>query len=290
MNLKKYIRYIIRNVLETKEKETISDCLIRHKLNIYRKLNTKEYTIDDLKRGLIEIGLKEGDTICVHSSWRSFIGFNINPEDLINLLFEIIGENGNILMPSYGYKEDVFDIRSTPSNAGVVTEVFRNMDGVIRSNNIQFSICAKGPKSYDLVKEHSLSNYAFDKNSPYYKLMEHNGKILMMGLGKTPHKHSIFHCSTYFLKDEIEFYSNIFRYMRSIRYMDNDCIKSREVIDRIPGCKNNKRAMKKAFKLIPKNSVSRSKIGFLNLVIYDSKEAFDTVVKLGRSGYFIYKV
>lgn len=35
---------------------------------------------------------------------------------------------------------------------------------------------------------------------------EYNAKVLLMGMGKRPHKISVFHCASYSLKDSIPYY------------------------------------------------------------------------------------
>lgn len=290
MNIKNKFRKYIRRILSVKSKETISDAIYRHKLNFFKTINRRTFTLEDLKVALTNMDIKKGDILYVHSCWRSFIGFNISPQDFIKLLLEVVGDEGTILMPCYGYKDEIFDINNTPSHAGIVTEIFRNMEGVIRSNNAHFSICAKGREAENLTKDHFESKYAFDEKSPYYKGIVKNSKVMMIGLGKKPHKHSVFHCATYSLRKEVNYYERVFNNKRIIQYIYKDQILSREIVDRIEQCRNHKGKMKKAFKLLPTQYKSIKKIGFLDIIVYDTKPAYEVIIDMAQKGEFIYKI
>lgn len=230
----------------------------------------------------------EGDIIFVHSSWRSFIGFDLTPQDFIDLLLELVGEQGTILMPSYGYKNEVFDVKNTKSSAGIITEIFRKNENVIRSNNPQFSVSAKGKDAKILLSCHEQSKFAFDQYSPYYLALEKNAKILLVGLGKKPHKHSIFHCATYFMKNTSIFYENVFNYEVCLKYIIDDNIFSRTYIDRKPEFQNDKKNMRKAYQKISPY-VKKDKIGYLDLAIYDAQKAFDIAIEMEKENSYLYK-
>ena len=111
---------------------------------------TKQKLIEDLKK----IGIKSGDSVLVHSS-LSKIGFVVGgPETIVNALFEVVGETGTLLFPSFPAKgrnktyleeHPFFDIVNTPSQMGSVTEYFRKLPNVFRSFHPTDAVCAKGP-------------------------------------------------------------------------------------------------------------------------------------------------
>ncbi len=288
--MKIILRKLLRCMLKVRSKETINDSLNRHKLTFLKKINKKSFTLEDLKKELISLEIKNGDILFIHSSWRSFIGFSINPQDFIDLLFDLVGKEGTILMPAYGYKDEIFDISKTNSRAGVISEIFRNNDGVLRSNNPHFSVCAKGKDAKNLIEKHGESEYAFDNKSPYYLALEKKSKILLVGLGKVPHKHTIFHCATYSLKDEVDYYKRIFDFRRKIQVKENSQIIYKEIIDRIPECKNDFKKMRKAFQKLPLKSVRKSRIGYLDLIIYDANDAYNIVREMGKNEDYVYKL
>ena len=211
--------------------------------NIYyvyavKKFNKKKFTVKDFKESLVNMGLKKGDTVIVHSAWRSFIGFEGRPQDVIDSIKNIIGEEGNILMPAFTDNFEVFKYNDK-SCAGVITEVFRNNKDVQRSLNNMFSMCAYGKKSTLYLSEHIDSNYCFDDKSPYYKATQDDAKILLLGLGKKPHKITLFHCASYALKDKLSYYKNVYSYKKNVTIYDQNNKKiNKAIIDRLPTFQN----------------------------------------------------
>src|ERR1043165_5143222 len=142
---------------------------------------TKEQLITDLKK----IGLKENDSVLVHSS-MSKIGFvNGGPQTIIEALSEAVGSGGTLLFPAFpasGRNKDhleetpLFDIRNTPSRMGAITEYFRKMNGVRRSFHPTDSICAKGPLAEYYTDSHYGQLTPYNENSPFRKLCGKGGK------------------------------------------------------------------------------------------------------------------
>jgi len=158
-------------------------------------LTESEFTtilIDDL-------GLKEGDTILVHSSIDQLnLGFDVGK--VLPIIQRITGEKGTLLFPTYprlkSYeflsRGEVFDVRRTPSYAGLLSEVARRHRTALRSLHPTKSVCAIGQHARELVSTHQCSSYPYDRCSPYYKLMEYGGKAI--GLGVSTDKLSFVHC------------------------------------------------------------------------------------------------
>lgn len=147
------------------------------------------------KNGLLndlqKIGVKKGDSLLVHSSLSKIGYVNGGAKTVINALLETIGEEGNLLMPSfpadtfhkaYLQKNPVFDIQNTSSNTGAITELFRKTEGVKRSFHPTDAVCVKGPLATYFTKDHFGQLTPYNKFSPFYKLYEKQGKILMLGV------------------------------------------------------------------------------------------------------------
>ena len=151
-----------------------------------------------LLRVFKDIGICEGDLVCVHSRFSSLGYVKGGPEAFIAALLDSVGPAGTIMMPtfsmsgsmlSYVESGEVFDVRNTPSKVGLVTETFRKIPGVIRSLHPTNSVAAKGPLSLELVKEHDKSNTPYGNHTPYGRLKSMKGKILMVNT----HVHSFLH-------------------------------------------------------------------------------------------------
>lgn len=74
----------------------------------------------------------------------------------------------------------------------------------MRSCFPKFSMCGYGKHAEEILNKHKNSLYQFDENSPYsIATKEYNAKVLLMGMGKRPHKITVFHCASYALTSMI---------------------------------------------------------------------------------------
>ena len=147
---------------------------------------SKAQLVEDLKK----IGIKEGDSVLVHSS-MSKIGFvNGGPKTIVDALLEVIGNSGTLLFPTFSAagrnkthleEHPYFDIKNTPSQMGAVTEYFRKLNNVYRSFHPTDSICALGPLAEYYTNSHFGQLTPYNEFSPFRKLCAKNGKILMLG-------------------------------------------------------------------------------------------------------------
>ena len=115
----------------------------------------------------------------VHSAWERAGPLAASPAALIAALQEAVGPSGTLCMPAYPRLRPtepiVFDLRRTPSNAGLVSEVFRRMPGALRSRQLR-TVASLGPLAEELTGEHHHSPYASGKTSPYAKLADVHGR------------------------------------------------------------------------------------------------------------------
>lgn len=285
--MKKVIKAAIKNALCMRVGETFSDYLDRKKHSFQRKINKKHFEIQDLEETLVARGLKKGDTVIVHSAWRSFIGFSGTPLDVINTIRKIVGDNGTIIMPTFCANKEEFYYDS-PSSAGYITEVFRRDHNTIRSLNNVFSMSAQGPKAKIYTKDHIKSKYYFDNKSPYKKCIEDNAKILLLGLGRKPHKISLFHCVTYDIRNKLDIYDIYHNNKRGIIQNKNNEILNVRYVDRNKGIQNNKRRFRKLFQaILDKNDYSR--INLLDIYLFESKSYYNKAKEyIIKNNYNIY--
>ena len=144
----------------------------------------KETLVDDLKR----IGIKKGDRVFLHSSYKS-IGLNSgNPQDVIDSFMEVLGENGCLGMPVFSFcfsNEKPFDIESSQSKVGIIPEFFRKMKGVSRSFSPSHSTVFYGKYAEHFSRGAEFKPpYSFE--GPFGKLYDLNFKIVMLGCGLAP--------------------------------------------------------------------------------------------------------
>lgn len=136
------------------------------------------------------LGIKAGDVVMVHSSFDRFEGFHGKATDVILSLQATVGPKGTLLMPTipftgtavdYAASLGVFDVITTPSRMGLITELFRRMPGVSRSLHPTHSVAASGAHADELLRDHQLAETPCGKNTPFGRLPKYDGKILLLG-------------------------------------------------------------------------------------------------------------
>jgi aminoglycoside 3-N-acetyltransferase len=149
------------------------------------------FTPADLRACLAEIGIERGDSVLVHSSFDAFEGFTGKPTDVIAVLMDAVGPEGTLLMPTLPFtgtavawvKENpIFDVARTPSRMGLITELFRRSPGVMRSVHPTHPVAAWGKDAEAYVAGHHLARTPCGQGSPFARLLERAGKILLLGV------------------------------------------------------------------------------------------------------------
>jgi aminoglycoside 3-N-acetyltransferase len=151
---------------------------------------SRGFSKQDLVDMLLRIGIEQGDTIVVHSSLDQFQAFLGKPADIILALQEGAGPTGTVIMPTLPFRGSaveyvrqprVFDVRKTPSQMGLLSELFRRTPGVIRSVHPTHAVAAWGAASDEMVIAHHEAATPCGRQTPYGRLLDHNGKILFLG-------------------------------------------------------------------------------------------------------------
>ncbi|MBF0434264.1 MAG: AAC(3) family N-acetyltransferase [Magnetococcales bacterium] len=149
------------------------------------------FDVPELQRFLQRMGEGRGRVVMVHCSWDGFTGFTGTPRDLIDVLQHWVGDGGTLLMPTLpftGLARDwaesgqVFDVRRTPSQTGVVSEMFRRSRGVVRSVHPTHSVAAWGALAAEMIRDHQGCRTPCGQGSPYAKMLEHDGLNLLLGV------------------------------------------------------------------------------------------------------------
>lgn len=147
---------------------------------------------EDFLAALRRAGVREGDVLNVHVSYDKFEGFRGSVMDVIRVLKDAVGPEGTIFMPTmpftgsatdYVMSGEILDVKRTPSRMGLVTEMFRRMKDVRRSVHPTHAVAAWGRLADELVKDHEKAGTPCGHPSPYSKLADHGGKVLLLGTG-----------------------------------------------------------------------------------------------------------
>jgi aminoglycoside 3-N-acetyltransferase len=138
---------------------------------------------------LNSLGLPTGATVMVHSSLSSFGWINGGAQTVIEALVQSVGPQGNVLMttltgsPALNAKNPPrFDVRQTPCWTGRIPEAFRQRPDALRSLHPTHSVAIIGPQKHDLARDHQLSPTPCGKETPYFRLTERDGYVLLFGV------------------------------------------------------------------------------------------------------------
>ncbi|MBN2387987.1 MAG: AAC(3) family N-acetyltransferase [Anaerolineales bacterium] len=147
-----------------------------------------ETFVHQFRQDLIRLGVRPGGVLMVHPALRPFGHVPGGPETLIRGLRAVLGESGTLLMPALTYdtvtpRKPVFNLRTTPACIGAVAEAFRVHPGTRRSLHPTHSVCGLGSLAEALLTPHAEDSTPCGPNSPFHRLPEFAGQILMLACG-----------------------------------------------------------------------------------------------------------
>jgi aminopeptidase-like protein/aminoglycoside N3'-acetyltransferase len=153
-----------------------------------------DYTRQNVRKALGELGIMPGDTVFVHVSAEALgrPAKASSPDEVAQLwlesLREAVGSEGTLLVPTYTFsfcKGEVFDVAGTPTAGGPWSrstgflEAFRTQPGVVRSRDPIHSVAGIGPRAAELLRD--VAPTCFGQGSVHDRLLAAGGKILLVG-------------------------------------------------------------------------------------------------------------
>ncbi|CAF1505062.1 unnamed protein product [Didymodactylos carnosus] len=162
-------------------------------------------TAERLKFDFQQLGISPGMALLVHCSLSKIGWISGGPVTVIQVLLDLLGPDGTLIMPSHtannsdpkywenpSVPSEWFDIirQSTPGyqsnitptfNMGTLAETFRHWPGVLRSQHPQFSMIAIGKKAKFIIDKHYDS---CGEQSPLARLYDcsDSGYVLLLGV------------------------------------------------------------------------------------------------------------
>lgn len=149
-----------------------------------------------LRADLEMLGLAAGDDVFVHAALRSLGPIIGGPDTITDALCDAVGPQGTILGYTDCYTDEIdidaeptmlehippFDPQRTRSvrDNGAFPELLRTTPGARRSGTPGASCAALGAKADWFTADHAL-DYGYGPQSPFGKLVEAGGKVLMLG-------------------------------------------------------------------------------------------------------------
>jgi len=148
----------------------------------------KEHT-KQLAHKWIRCGVNEGDVLLLHSNIMGILTqyrrkkIKLLPIDILESFMYALGESGTLILPlfNFTFTEGVpFDIRTTPSEMGVLSECGREHPRSVRTGHPIYSFSVIGKESKMFMAVDNYSGYGED--SVFAMLRELDGKIGVLNL------------------------------------------------------------------------------------------------------------
>lgn len=260
------------------------------KFRLVKNAAKEKYSKDDIKKFLLDAGLKKGDAVIVHSSLGR-IGYVENGTDaMIDAFLEIIGKEGLLVMPtfsepSYDEKEKayVFDVKNTPAYTGKIPETFRLKNDVRRSISPMHSVAAYGRKAKWLVNGHEDCDNPYAMNGPFGKLYELNAKIFQIGVDQLANS------SIHIVEDKMKFPMKVFTEKLDAVVVDESGakrkIKFRKHLPHLYKIRNNNMLEKH---LLERGLIKVFPFGSTELRVHKVRDLVHMMEELAKNGITIY--
>ena len=151
-------------------------------------------TKQDITRAVRQLGIRPGDIVMVHSSFKSLGEVEGGAESVVTGFLDAIGPEGTLVFPTF-CTEDFEHSYETwhmdkKSDVGYLTNYFRKREGSVRSDQATHSVAACGKYAQELTKTHghthkrfgNLGETPFSADSPFEKMYNMNARIVLLGV------------------------------------------------------------------------------------------------------------
>ena len=163
----------------------------------------------NVKLALERLGVRKGDSIITHSSFKSLGELENGAATVIEGMKAAVGENGTVVFPTLCQQnwDRVYDNWSidAQSDVGYLTNYFRKLPEAKRSNQATHSVAAIGKNAEYLTETHGESgkrygifgDTPFAADSPWEKMYNMDTKVLFVGVGirKCTFRHYVEYCA-----------------------------------------------------------------------------------------------
>lgn len=156
-----------------------------------------EVTTSTIIDGLVQIGLQPTCHLMIHASLSKFGHVRGGPQTVVDAIREIAGEKGAVLIPSFrdAIRSDYYALQECkaqcpqdfcPSHergyTGILGETVRQQPDALRSCHPTHSWVGIGAAAGQLLSGHRHSPTPCGKDSPFFRLLEVDGTILLLGV------------------------------------------------------------------------------------------------------------
>jgi aminoglycoside 3-N-acetyltransferase len=249
----------------------------------------------DFSQKLRSLGIERGDVVCVQSSYDEFLGFRGNVGDALQTLKDAVGTEGGLLMPTmpftataieYVQAHPVTDLARAPSRVGLMTEILRRTPSAVRSIHPTHPVAVWGEKGIRMAGNDWEARTPCGRHTAYHRLLEADGKILMLGTGLQPMV--FYHCIEELIEPMMpaspftaEEYTLTTKnvdgtiYKSSMRLFERGLSRRRSLDLMVPQLKGS-------------GFWHETRIGRLQILLFRASEVLDACRTMARKGQFCY--
>ncbi len=139
-----------------------------------------------LQNDLVSFNIAKNDTVLIHSSCKS-IGPVEGGADTILDVFSSYFKEGLLVFPTHTWasvnkNNPYFYEDNTPCCTGILPELFRQREGVVRSLHPTHSVAALGKDAEVFIKDDVNATTPCPRNSSWGKLLDKNATIMLIGV------------------------------------------------------------------------------------------------------------
>jgi len=143
------------------------------------------YTKNDITNGIINLGIKRGDTLLVHSSMKAIGKVENGADTVLDAFIEYINE-GLLIFPTHTWEQindeyNIFYPETEPSCIGLLPNLFLKRPNIVRSWHPTHSVAACGTDASEYVAGEERCDTPCPRDGCWGKLYDRNAKILFLG-------------------------------------------------------------------------------------------------------------
>ncbi len=140
---------------------------------------------EDLLRDITSLGIHPEGTILIHSSMKAIGPVEDGADTVLDAWMEYM-KDGLLIFPTHtwnkiGKETNVFDSRIQPSCVGILSELFRQRPGVVRSLHPTHSVAAYGEDAETYVSGEEKMDSPLPRAGCWGKLLDRDADILFLG-------------------------------------------------------------------------------------------------------------
>lgn len=282
-------QFVISTLRRALGREDLRSYVRLRRLALEKRFFKDPISVPELRSAFERLGIKAGGTVWVQSSWNEFYNFPGKPSSVIDLLLDLIGSEGTLVMSAIPLVVDdrkILEIHREPVSTGLIAETFRRYRGVKRSIHNSSSVIALGPQAEFLVKDHHTTETPWDPESPYQRLMELDAICVGLGVGRFLAMLTPLHAVESILRHENPDFAAIFHGTTTYRWRTRDGDEGTHTY------LNRNGAFDAAWlgQHYPRDQYVEFRLSNLRMWSIPARDAIMTGVSLGRRGISMYRM